>query len=125
DLAAADVDMAMAADEDVFEDGHVGEEANVLEGARDSERAHLVHGKAGDAVAVEAYLACSGAVEAGDAVEERGLAGAVGADEPVDCPGRDGDGQAGERVEAAEAHANVDGFEGGHGERHALVPAED
>src|SRR5690606_15112803 len=43
----------------------------------------------------------------GDDVEEGGLAGAVGADQPVDLPAPDLDADVGERLQAAEALAHA------------------
>ena len=60
-----------------------------------------------DRAALEQDVALVGHVEAGQAIEERGLAGAVGADQPGDAAGRHVEGDAVERDDAAEAHRHV------------------
>ena len=60
-----------------------------------------------DRAALEQDVALVGNVEPGQAVEERGLAGAVGADQPGDLARRHVEGHAVERDDAAEAHRNV------------------
>ena len=52
---------------------------------------------------VEGELAAVRRVDAGEDVEQAGLAGAVGADEAVDLAAIDGEGHVGERLHAAEA----------------------
>ena len=73
----------------------------------------LVRLAAGQFAAVEHELATVGRVGAGEHVEERGLAGAVGADQAVDLTLVDGERDLGQRVQAAEAFADVAGFEQG------------
>lgn len=104
----------MASDEDVFEDGHVGEEADVLEGAGDAGLGDEV-GFAGEAGASVADGAFGGHVQAGEAVEEGGFAGAVGADEADDFAGADGEADAADGGESAEAHGDAVGSQDGVG----------
>ena len=58
-------------------------------------------------------LALGGDVQAGEAVEEGGLAGAVGADEADDLAAVDGEVDVAYGGEAAEAHGDAGGFEDG------------
>ena len=102
----------VASDEDVLQDGHVGEEPDVLEGAGDAGRGDL-EGLGRQDVALVADLALGGDVEAGEAVEEGGLAGAVGADEADDLAAVDGEVDVAYGGEAAEAHGDAAGFEDG------------
>ena len=115
------VSVAVAADQQVLQDGGVLEQLDVLERARDPQ--------AGDAVrwlgcqldhpvgAGVVDMAGGGGVDAADEVEHRGLAGAVGADQGehlalVDIEADIADGQY-----AAEADAQVAGGQedvGGH-----------
>lgn len=64
----------VASDEDVFQDGHVGEEPDVLEGAGDACLGDEV-GLGWQDGALVADLALGGDVEAGEAVEEGRFAG--------------------------------------------------
>lgn len=119
----------VAADEDVLQDGHVGEEPDVLEGAGDAGLGDEV-GLGRQEGAAVADGALGGDVEAGEAVEEGGLAGAVGADEADDLAFADGEADVVDGGEAAEAHGDAGDFEqgcggGGHlgGHAPALVSA--
>ena len=68
-------------DHDVFQRGHVGKQADVLIGAGDAPFGYLVGAQALNFVPVENNAAFFGGVKAGDAVEEGGFPGAVGADD--------------------------------------------
>jgi hypothetical protein len=82
---------------------HLGEQADVLEGARDAGLGDLVHGGRLVGRAAQHEAAGVGRVQAGDDVEEGGLAGAVGADQAVDLAGVDRDADVRQRLQAAEA----------------------
>ena len=69
-------------DQQVLAHGRVGEQLDALEGAADAAPRPRVHRQAADVLAVELDRAAVGAQHAEHAVEERGLAGAVRADEP-------------------------------------------
>src|SRR6478752_4020286 len=69
---------------EVLAQGHRLEEARDLEGARDAERCDLLRGLAGDVLTVEEHGAGRRGQEAGEQVEERGLARTVWSDERVD-----------------------------------------
>ena len=97
----------------VFQRGHAGKQADVLEGAGDVRRRG--HAEIGHAVEVE--LLAIGMrhgeqpggrlVEAGDAVEHRGLARAIGTDEAGDVAARGGEIQVVHGGEAAKAHSQM------------------
>src|SRR5262249_49355900 len=97
----------MAADPHVVEHRHGAEEREVLERAADSDRRHAVRRQAEDAPALEQNVALARRIEAAEAVEERGLAGAVRADQAEELATTDRERHAIERHDAAEAHADV------------------
>ena len=72
------------ADDDVLGDGQIRERLELLEGARDAEAADAIGPQAGDVAAVEEDAACVERLEAGDQIEQRGLAGAVRPDDADD-----------------------------------------
>ena len=82
-------------------------QADVLEGPGHARPADPVRREALHAVALEQDVAFLGVVEAADDVEGRGLARAVGADEPGDGPRGDPHGQVVDRRDPAEAHGHV------------------
>ena len=69
-------------DADVVEHRHVGPQADVLEGARHAQGGDPVRFEAGGRSPADADGAGAWLVEAADQVEDGGLAGAVGADQP-------------------------------------------
>ena len=71
-------------DQDVVDDRQLLEQANVLERARDAAAGGLVHGEAGGVVLLQRDGAARGAVYVGQKVENRGLTGAVRADQSDD-----------------------------------------
>src|SRR6185503_9085372 len=62
---------------DVFEHGHAREEPDVLKRSRDAAAGDLIRTQTVDALAVEEDRTGSGLIDAGEQVEDRGLAGAV------------------------------------------------
>ena len=82
--------------------GHRREQADVLERPRHAQRRDLVRPRAGDVRAVELDLAQRRLVEAGEHVEERRLAGAVGPDDRDDRALGDLEGDVVDGDEAAE-----------------------
>ena len=70
----------MAAGQQIVQHRHLRKQFAVLEGARDAEPRDLVRRAAGDVLAAEADRAAA-AIDAADAVEHAGLAGAVRADQ--------------------------------------------
>ena len=93
----------VAADHHVLQRRQVGEQPDVLERAGDSARGDLVGLQALQHVAVEREVPAVGHVDAGEHVEQRRLAGAVRADQPVDLAVADREPDVGERLHAAEA----------------------
>src|SRR5213075_1862799 len=93
----------MAADHHVLERGQVGEKANVLEGARDARSGDGMRGESPERASIEMKTAGIRRVHAGEQVEERGLAGAVRADQAEDLARGDGEGNVFQRLQAAEA----------------------
>ena len=94
---------AVAADLDVVEHGHAVEQRHVLERAADAELRDGVAGAAQDRAALEQDVAVVGHVEARQAVEERGLARAVGTDQAGNLARRHVEGDAVQSHDAAEA----------------------
>ena len=105
----------------VLQHRHAGEQTDVLEGARhlgvpgDAEIIHALEQEFGPAGMSEDDAAFGRLVEAGEAVEHRGLAGPVGADERRDVIAAGGERQVADRSEAAKAHGKVL-----HAEQHVL-----
>src|SRR5919107_4670506 len=78
------------------------EQLDVLEGAGDAERCDAVRGHVGDVGAVEYQLAAGRLVDAAHQVEDRGLAGPVGADDGEDLALADVEGHTIDSLDAAE-----------------------
>src|SRR5262245_52463784 len=95
--------MDVGADQDVVGDRHAREGAHDLEGAANAGGAHLVRPAAHHVAAVEQDLAGIGAQESVEQVEDRGLAGAVRADNAEDGARGDIEAHVLHRLEAAEA----------------------
>ena len=100
---------AVAADHHVLQDRHVGEQADVLKGPGHSQLRDLVDLDAVDPPAFppgrrDEDIPFGRLVDAGDAVEEGGLAGAVGADQGDDLALPDLEVDGVERPEPAEIH---------------------
>jgi hypothetical protein len=95
--------------------GHEQVERGLLQ--RDADPRADGVGLLGDVVAGHAGVAAGGAQQRDEHADRRGLAGAVGAQEPVDLAGLDGQVDAVHRLEAALVFTfqAVD-FDGGHGE---------
>ena len=68
----------------IIEHAHAGKESDVLKCARDSMRRDFVRPLAVNAFAFKVNLAGSRLVNSGQQIKDRRLAGAVGADQPVD-----------------------------------------
>src|SRR5262245_26512381 len=97
----------MRTEQHVLEHGHLGIDAEVLECPRDTERDDLSGGDALDSSAGKRDGPGRNPVEAGDAVEQRGLARAIGPDQSANLACIDVATHAIERAHAAEAHRNV------------------
>src|SRR5690606_21629593 len=98
-------------DDQVLEHAHLAEQPDVLEGARDpgtrdAKPLHLLEQKL-LAVGMVGELADGRLVEAGQAVEHRGLAGAVRPDDRGDLALVRGEREVVDRDQAAEAHGQV------------------
>ena len=98
----------------VFQRGHAGKQPDVLEGARDLRLLgdpEIVQPFELDVAAVimrQPHRAAGRLVEAGDAVEHGGLAGAVRPDQRGDLAALGGEGQIVDGDDAAEAHRSGD-----------------
>src|SRR5581483_4837522 len=98
-----------------LERGQLREDPDHLEGATQAQVEDPVGLEPVDALALEADLPLVGPVHPGDAVEQRGLAGAVGADEPVDAARLERERHVVHRRDSAEAlHHPVDLEDRGH-----------
>ena len=108
--------VEIAGDADVVEDGEGAEEANVLKRAGDAELDDLIDTQSGNGAAVKRDGALGGLVDAGDEIEDGGLAGAVGADEADELVFAHGESDGVDGGEAAETDRGlVELEEGGHG----------
>src|SRR3989440_7103633 len=74
----------MLTDPHVVEGGHVGEEPDLLKGPSDAQVGDPVGLEPGDVLALEDHRSRRRGIDAGDRVEERGFAGAVGPDQGED-----------------------------------------
>ena len=73
----------------VLEHRHLGKQADILESPADAQVAKPVRGDADDGLPVEKDLSAGGRHRPGDQVQQRGLAGSVGADEAKElAPGQ-------------------------------------
>ena len=97
----------MGADANVVDHRKVGKQRDVLEGAADADFGNLVRRALQDADAVHQDVAGARLVEPGEAVEERGLAGAVGPDQAEDLAVVHVKGHAVQCDDAAEHDADV------------------
>ena len=109
------VQADMLADQHILDGGHIGEQANVLERAGDPQGRHLERLEPGDVMAVEDQLAGRDRIDAGHAVEEGGLAGAVRTDEAGDHAFFDDEIHVVDGGQAAERLGYFTGFEEIHG----------
>ena len=97
----------MAADADVVDHREVGKQRDVLEGAADADLGDLVRRPRQDAGAFHQDVAGARLIEPGEAIEERGLAGAVRSDQAEDGALVHVEGHAIQRDDAAEHDADV------------------
>ena len=123
----AGLGAAVAADHHVLQHGHVAEQTDVLEGAGHAQRRDEVGLAPVEQMllavgAVQVHGAFRGLVDAGDAVEEGGLAGAVGADEGHDLTFVDGQVQLVEGAQTAEVTRQALDFKDGFHARSPLLP---
>src|SRR3954463_11765839 len=112
------------ADARVLERAHLSEELQILEGAADAGLRAPGRVPARDVGAAKAYRAARNGERAGDEVEQRGLAGAVRADQAVDRAALDAQVHRIDRGQPAEAAAQARGFEKGlrHCSRKPAMP---
>src|SRR5215472_4556740 len=99
----AATEARVGADEHVVERGEPAEHLRILEGPRDAEPRHRVRSTGQEIVSVEPDPPGEGTVEPRHDVEDRCLAGAVGADHREDLARRDGQVNVAQRGEAAKA----------------------
>src|SRR5262249_34461901 len=109
----------VSADHGVFERAHVAEQADILESARDSPCRDFVRLGSGQTCGVERTLAAVWRIDAGEDVEQRGLARSVGSDQPENLAAPDRDGDLRQGAQAAEALRNGGGYE--QGRDHAVA----
>ena len=109
--AVAAVELGGGAD--VVEDAHRAEEPDVLEGAGHAAFGEHVRFHAGGGFSVEGDLAFGRLIDAGDHVEDGGLARAVGADEADQLALADFQAHVADRRQAAEADGDIFEFQQG------------
>src|SRR5690606_4510315 len=97
----------VAADHDILDGAQVGEQPDVLEGARQPRLRHFMRLAAGERRAVERAAPFLRDIEAGQHVEQRGLARAVRADQAVDLARANVEADLGQRTQAAEPLAQA------------------
>ena len=99
--------LQVAAGHDVVEHAHALEQRQVLERARHAHLGDLARVHVPEGLAAQADRALLRLVDAVDAVEHRALAGAVRADDGADLVLADVEADVGQRLDAAEAKADV------------------
>ena len=99
--------MLVLGDEQVLQRRHGLEQAHVLEGAHHALSGHAVTAQAVDALAFQVDVAGRRRVETADAVEHRGLARPVGADDGKNLLGLQVQFNAVDGDQAAETHPQV------------------
>ena len=99
--------LQVAPGHDVVEHAHALEQRQVLEGARHAHLGHLARVHVPEGLAAEGDGALLRLVDAVDAVEHRALAGAVGADDGAHLVLAHVEADVGQRLDAAEAQADV------------------
>jgi hypothetical protein len=109
--------VGVTAQQEILQHGGVLEQLDVLEGARDAPPGDLVRRHARDVLAGEDQPAAGRIVDARDEVEDRRLAGAVGADDREHLPLLDGEAHPVEGLDAAEVDLEVLGREERHRRR--------
>ena len=95
--------LALAVEHQVLEHAELREAAGELEGAHQATRDEPVGREAADGLAGQPDLAAIGPVEAGDDVEQGGLAGPVRTDQAGEAAGLDAEIDAVEHLDAVEA----------------------
>ena len=97
----------MGADADVVDHRQIGKQRDVLEGAADADLGDPVRRPLQDAHAFHQDVAGARLIEPGEAIEQRGLAGAVRPDQAEDLALMHVEGHAVQRDDAAEHDADV------------------
>ena len=99
--------VTMPADQQIAQHGRVLEQFDVLERAGDAEAGDLVRRLLGDVLVIEEDLARRRRVDPRDQVEDRALAGAIGADDREDLALLHGEADRIDRLEAAEVQREI------------------
>ena len=97
----------MTADQQIAQHGRILEQFDVLEGAGNAEAGDLVGRLLGDVLVLEKDLARGRRIDPRDQVEDRTLAGAVGADDREDLALLHGEADGIDRLQAAEVQGQV------------------
>jgi hypothetical protein len=100
----------VAADHDVVEYAHMAEQRQILEGPADAQFRPVIGRHAGHVAALEENQAFGRVVATGDAVDHRGLAGPVRADDREQFALVDLEADIGQRPHPAEAQGDVAGL---------------
>ena len=115
--------MAVLRHQDVVERAQAPKELHVLERSGNPETGNLVGAKARDVALPEPDRSARRAVEAGNAVEDGSLAGAVGTNQAVDGAGLDAEAHAVDCAQTPEAEADLVEGEAGHDRLDRSEPA--
>ena len=103
--------QVVASDQDVVEHTHMVEEGEVLEGAADAQPGAVARSMPGDVAILEDDPPALRPVAAGDAVDDRGLARAVRADDREQLALADMEAHLGERAHAGKAQGDIVDFQ--------------
>ena len=99
--------QALDRQQHIVEHGQFGKQAGDLEGARHAERGAPVARPVGDVLAEQQHLSGGHRIDAGDQIEQRGLAGAVRADDGLAVARHDAQRDVARGLQAAEALAQA------------------
>ncbi len=107
----------MRADPDIVEHAEIGKQRDILEGAADADLGDAMRRARQDAVALHQNVALARLIEPRQAIEQRGLAGAVRPDQTENLPTVHVERDAVERDDSSEHDADV-----AHGKQRGLRP---
>jgi hypothetical protein len=99
--------MAVASDHDIVEDAHAAEQRHILKCARDAEPGDATGREKRPILPIQENAPLGGMIDATDGIQERGLAGTVGANDGYDLALMDINTHPLERSQAAEPEMSI------------------
>jgi hypothetical protein len=99
--------MAVASNHDIVEDAHAAEQRHVLKRARDAQCGDATGREKRSVLSIHQNTPLGRVIDAADSIQERGLPGAIGADDGHDLTVIDIDTHSLERSQAAEPEMSI------------------